>query len=793
MKNGISKLSILTIVIIFNSCITSENYYPDKSEITGLASPILLNPTQSKIILEDYFQNTDYIDSISLPEHVKGEISKDKKEINISKVSESAPWIMVLKIWAKGVEYNILLKKSKEIAFNFIFDPKGKTYNQVSIAGEMNAWDPGSGILELKNNTWQKTIYLAPGIYEYQLHLDQKPGLDPNNPDSIDNNIGGYNSALKVGDAMSGNKPIIFTKSFEESNVSVGIKNKVDDLFIFWENYAISNKDIIRDEHNISFRIPAEAKKYKRSHIRIWACNKIGEANDLLIPLQNGKVINDPGLLGREDWEATVFYFLLVDRFNNGNPDNDEPVNDPEINPKANYFGGDLEGVIQKINDGYFEDLGINTIWLSPITQNPRGAYGLWPDPRTKFSGYHGYWPVSSSTIDYRFGNNEVLEELITKAHKKNMNVVLDYVANHVHELHPAYRMHPDWATNLYLPDGTLNTEKWDEHRLTTWFDTFLPTLDLENPTVTEVMTDSALYWLTNFEIDGFRHDATKHIPEIFWRKLTKKIKQKVSVPKNKRLYQIGETYGTPKLIGSYVSSGMLDAQFDFNVYDDAINVLAKEDQSFERLSNSLLSSLQQYGYHNIMGYISGNQDRPRFISLAGGQVKFEEDTKLAGWTRIIDVGNPVGYQRLQMLQAFNMTIPGIPTIYYGDEYGMPGANDPDNRRMMQFNGLKEKEQETLENIKKLVKLRREKIQFTFGDMEIIFVDSVKLIYSRSYFENTGIVIFNRSNDPQKISVNLDNRFSKLQLKSNFGSEFKFENGKLEIFMDPNSFDVLTN
>jgi glycosidase len=793
MKNKIPILSILTIVIVFNSCINSENYYPDKSEITGLASAILLNPTQSKIILEDYFQNTDYIDSIALPNHLQGKLSEDKKEINISQVNESAPWIMVLKIWAKGTEYSILLKKSREIAFNFVFDPKGKVYKQVAIAGDMNAWDPGSGILELKNNTWQKTIYLAPGTYGYQLHLDQKPGLDPNNPDSIDNNIGGYNSALKVGDAITANKPHIFTKSFEKNNISVGVKNNVDDLFIFWENYEIAAEDIIRDDLHISFRIPNEAKKYKRSHIRIWACNKFGEANDLLIPLQNGKVINDPGLLSREDWEATVFYFLLVDRFNNGNPDNDEPVNDPEINPKANYFGGDLEGVIQKINDGYFEDLGINTIWLSPITQNPLGAYGLWPDPRTKFSGYHGYWPVSSTHIDYRFGNDQILEELITTAHKNNMNVVLDYVANHVHELHPVYRQHPDWATNLYLPDGTLNTEKWDEHRLTTWFDTFLPTLDLESPLVTEVMTDSALYWLTNFEIDGFRHDATKHIPEIFWRKLTKKIKQKVSVPKNKRMYQIGETYGTPKLIGSYVGSGMLDAQFDFNVYDDAINVLAKENESFERLSNSLLSSLQQYGYHNIMGYISGNQDRPRFISVAGGQVKFEEDTKLAGWTRKIDVGDPLGYQRLQMLQAFNMTIPGIPTIYYGDEYGMPGANDPDNRRMMQFNGLKEKEKETLENIKKLVKLRREKIQFTFGDMEILFVDGEKLIYSRSYFENTGIVIFNKSNDPQKISLNLDSRLSKLQLISNFGSDFIFENGKLEIFMEPNSFEVLTN
>lgn len=338
-----------------------------------------------------------------------------------------------------------------------------------------------------------------------------------------------------------------------------------------------------------------------------------------------------------------------------------------------------------------------------------------------------------------------------------------------------------------------MNTEKWDEQRLTTWFDTFLPTLDLENPEVTEVMTDSALYWMTHYDIDGFRHDATKHIPEIFWRKLTRKVKENVSIPKNKRFYQVGETYGTPKLIGSYVSSGMLDAQFDFNVYDDAINVLSKDKESFERLTSSLKSSLDQYGYHNVMGYISGNQDRPRFISVAGGDVKFEEDTKLAGWTRDIGVKNVVGYNKLQMLLAFNMTIPGIPTIYYGDEFGMPGANDPDNRRMMKFNDLSEKETETLDITKKLVKIRRDNIQFLFGDFDLLYVDSKVMIYSRSYFDKTGIVFFNKSSKPGPVHIKLDDRLKNLNLNANFGSEFILSGGNLEIFMEANAFEILTN
>jgi len=793
MQKTIIRILQILILAFLWSCQSTSITYPESSEITGLASPALLKPNETIIYSEDYFSNVNLIDSIKLPNEIAGQLSKDKKEILIQSIAENAPHIMTMKIWIAGFSYSILLKKPKEIEYKFIFDPKDKTYETIAITGDLNAWNPGDGELVYNKGVWEGSYYVIPGEYSYQLVIDGTWQLDPNNPDSVDNNIGGYNSVFIAGKNSEGNKPKLFTKDFEDWNIAIGIENQTSNLIIFWENYEIPQEDIILDKNIAIFKIPNQAKKMERSSIRIWSSNKYGESNDLLIPLNKGNVFLDTKELTREDWEASVFYFLMVDRFNNGDRKNDQPIDDPDVLPKANYYGGDIAGIVEKINDGYFENLGINTIWLSPITQNPLGAYGLWPEPRTKFSGYHGYWPVSSTNIDFRFGNEDALNELIETAHTHQMNVVLDYVANHVHELHPVFRNHPDWATNLYLPDGTMNTEKWDEQRLTTWFDTFLPTLDLENPEVTEVMTDSALFWLTHFDIDGFRHDATKHIPEIFWRKLTRKVKKNVSIPKNKRIYQVGETYGTPKLIGSYVSSGMLDAQFDFNVYDDAINVLVKDNQSFERLSSSLKSSLDQYGYHNVMGYITGNQDRPRFISVAGGDVKFEEDTKLAGWTRDIGVKNEVGYNKLQTLLAFNMTIPGIPTIYYGDEFGMPGANDPDNRRMMKFDGLSEKESSTLEITKKLIKIRRDNIQFLFGDFDLLYVDSKVMIYSRCYFDKTGIVFLNKSGKPGPVHVKLDKRFESMKLKANFGTEFNFTNGKIEIFLEANSFEILTN
>src|SRR5690606_27199308 len=131
-------------------------------------------------------------------------------------------------------------------------------------------------------------------------------------------------------------------------------------------------------------RIPANAKEIERSKIRVWAYNKEGKSNDVLVPLHFGNVISSASQLNRNDYEAMVMYFLMVDRFNNGNQSNDKPLNIPEVHPKADYFGGDLKGVADKIEEGYFDDLGVNTLWLSPITQNPEGAYGLYPEPETK-------------------------------------------------------------------------------------------------------------------------------------------------------------------------------------------------------------------------------------------------------------------------------------------------------------------------------------------------------------------------------------------------------------------------
>ena len=786
------RILFISIAFLLASCGAREviPHYAQNSEICGLASVVQLAGEESEVILGDYFLDVSLIDTIIAPRNFDVLMAADKKTVKLIAQSNSIPQLSELKVWANGACYSLLMRKSRKQLVNFTYQPKGKQPKSVQLAGQINDWNPSKTNLVKVDGVWETTLLLNPGKYHYQVVVDGDWILDPANPVIEDNNIGGQNSVLRVGESNPNLLPFIYTKDTKSEKIFIGFENKVDELFVIWENYRLDENFVSIEEAGATITIPANANGLKRSHIRVWAYNAEGESNDLLIPLEGRRVVTSTAQLNRSDLHTQIMYSLMIDRFYNANPDNDQPVDDPEIHPKANYYGGDIAGITKKITDGYFAELGINTIWVSPITQNPLGAYGLYPEPRTKFSGYHGYWPISSSKVDFRFGTSDEVHQMLAEAHKRDINIILDYVANHVHQEHPLYQKHPDWTTELYLPDGTLNTEKWDEHRLTTWFDTFMPTLDLERPEVYEPMTDSALFWVTQYKFDGFRHDATKHIPEIFWRTLTRKIKE--NVEPNRTIYQIGETYGSHELISSYIGSGMLDGQFDFNVFDAATATFGRTDVPFTNLHSKLIEGFSYYGWNNLMGIITGNHDKGRFISYAGGALSFDEDAKKAGWTRHIGVGDEVGYKKLQMLNAFNLTIPGVPTIYQGDEFGQPGGNDPDNRKMMQFDDLNPQEQQTIEVTKKLTNLRRTNMALNYGTFEPVVVNDKVYAYARTYLGNVVLVVFNNSNVAADIGMELPARFAELSFSSNFDNEFSKSNEKLTVKLDGFSFEVFT-
>ncbi len=785
------RIIFFVFVVMLASCGQRPTSLPANGPIVGLATPVSLIPGTSEIYLTDYFSNPDTIDSLFI-DGKKITLPGSKERIICETPQDAAP-LMEMKIWSGGFPYSVLMKKTRKVTFHYIFDPKGKTYQKVQLKGEFNGWTPSRTELVMKEGKWETILTLNPGSYQYLLVLNGQEKTDPANPDSVDNNMGKFNSMLKAGLVDENKLPFLYTAEKKRGKVYIGIKNGVKEFFIFWQNSRLDQTYYnVVNEGMLEVNIPEESTRLERTFIRVYAFNESGLSNDILIPLVFGRVLSEPELVKRSDREANIIYNVFVDRFNNGNKANDEPMNIPEVLPKADFFGGDISGITEKLKDAYFHHLGINTLWISPVIKNPKGAYGQWKDPMTKFSAYHGYWPISFTQVDNRFGTGDELKKLVREAHYQKMNVLLDFVAHHVHQDHPVYKNHPEWTTSLYLPDGTMNTERWDEYRLTTWFDVFLPTLDLSKSEAARMLSDSATWWIKEYNLDGFRHDALKHVPEYFWRMLTQELKDSVMIPEKKTLYQIGETYGSPELISSYVGSGMVDGQFDFNVYDAAIGVFGREADPFTRLDQTLHQSFDYYGNHNLMGYITGNQDRARFISYAGGSLGFDENAKLAGWKRDIEIGDSIGYTRLSMLTAFNMTIPGVPVIYYGDEIGIPGGNDPDSRRMMRFDNLNSHEIKTMETVKKLTKIRKDNLSMIYGDFYTIKADNKTYVFLRKYFDEVSIIIFNKNNENQSIDITLPDWAGELNLEDNFGNKFTVQNGRLSIDLPAWSFEVLT-
>lgn len=717
--------------------------------------PLEMGLDSTVVILDDYFPGTSGPDSVLWEGTERLAVQPGPMEKG-HVVLRNSPRLGMgfIAFWVGGshTELPVVPTRLERVTFRYSGAPKAR---EVRVKAAHNGWTPGAPLRKTANG-WEEEWTLPRGLHPYLVVVDGQEQLDETATERAPNGMGGFNSLYRVGSAKS--DPVIEATGFERQGDSVMVRCEGTPgavLVAYWNNrlMALGN---LSDQGKSKLILPAETRTAPRSHLRIWAITEQQRSAEVLLPLDHGVPVTDASTLTRFDPHTQIMYFLMVDRFRNGNPENDAPVDDPDIHPKANHHGGDLAGVRAALEDGYFERLGMNTVWLSPITQNPEGAYGLWKHPQiqltSKFSGYHGYWPIRSTVVDHRFGNLDEWKALLDEAHARGNNVLLDYVANHVHEEHPIYQAHPDWATELYLPDGSLNTERWDEYRLTTWFDTFMPTLDLERKEVYETMTDSALWWVVNTEVDGFRHDATKHIPEVFWRTLTRKIRN-AQLEAARPIFQIGETYGSPSLIKSYITPGMLDAQFDFNHYDAMVAAFAQEAAPFSDLVRIAEESGSYYGAHHLMGNITGNQDRPRFTSLADGSLTFGEDMKLAGWTRDIQHAGDVGYERMRMLLAYLFAVPGIPCIYQGDEIADVGGNDPDNRRMMRFEELNVQEIKTRDWVSAWAQLRRNRMSMMYGSTRYSSPEPGILVIERDYLDEHTIIWINKR--PNAVTLTL--------------------------------------
>ena len=431
---------------------------PTPSEaIWGPTMPIRAGASETALLLQDWLMPGQNVGAVVYhPEPgVKLDLEVNDGGAALPSPPSSGLGHIAIQSGARSLHVPVLGKGER--AMQAVFVPmEDQLPHHVQFVGDATGWTPQDAKLQ-EDGRWTYDLVLLPGSHPYQWVVDGEWQLDAHNAITMSNGMGGQNSALVV------DAPVAPALSAQGQGSKVFLSTDGPATLLV----MIDNDVVHFGDHDDAVVLPLslEEDAVGRRHLRAWAAHDGGISQDLLLPIEGNEVVTEVGQLNRSDWHAATMYFLMVDRFVDGEPSNNEPVENAAIRHEANHQGGDLQGVEQRLRSGYFQDLGLNTVWISPVTQNAEGAWGLWQDSArtevtSKFSGYHGYWPVSCTQVDRRFGAQGALEALTESAHEQEMNVVLDYVANHVHEDHPLMDAHPDWTTDLYLPDGTMNTEK---------------------------------------------------------------------------------------------------------------------------------------------------------------------------------------------------------------------------------------------------------------------------------------------------------------------------------------------
>jgi len=601
--------------------------------------------------------------------------------------------------------------------------------SRVALAGSFNGWSDAADLMTPdEDGVFRISKPIHPGTYTYKFVVDGEWTTDPSNPETDGSGFG--NSVLRVeGDVAGtfdwnvlsaimpggGTQGALHTSALlDEETVTVIVNNQLQESGA-WSYDPVSGI--------LQLHVPEE-QWLDSNFVTVLGESADGRRGAITVPFASSRAARSP--------HEEIIYFPMTDRFYDGDPSNNPPRNLPKATPITEYHGGDWAGITQKLKEGYFTDLGITTLWISPPNENTPKLEQESVPPGNYFKSYHGYWPTSFTETNPPFGTMDELRGLVAAAHERDIAVLLDFVSNHVHEDHPLFQEDPSIAVPLQLPNGEDNIRRFNEHPFTTWFDTFLPTLDYEGrPDLIPIMTDSALYWLQETNADGFRHDAVKHVPLEFWRELTRRIHHEMEIPQARRVYQVGETISGHADVAAFVGPDLLDGQFDFPAYFAIQNVIARGEGAMTDLAQALRDGERIYPPSAIMSPLLGNHDMGRFMAYADGDLPPGVDEGHIAFHDPPEVDHPESYTRIQFGFAFLTALPGPPTIYYGDEIGMTGASDPDNRRFMQWEDWSDLQQATHGHVAALNHLRRESIALRRGALQILHADEESLVIAR--------------------------------------------------------------
>ena len=424
------------------------------------------------------------------------------------------------------------------------------------------------------------------------------------------------------------------------------------------------------------------------------------------------------------DWDEAVVYFMMTDRFFDGNESNNTASGTDTYgdNPGL-YHGGDFAGVTAKLD--YLQDLGVNTIWLTPIVKNIAGVTvtdeGKEDVPYN--AAYHGYWASDFTKLNPTMGTTEEFKTMISEAHKRGMRIMVDIVVNHA-----------GYGTESTFAD-MLRDKSVSEGDIKSW-QSGLPDFATENADVRAKLVEWQTSWMKDYGVDYFRVDTVKHVDSTTWAAL-----KNSTTEVNPSFKMIGEYYGAGYASnGSTLGSGQMDADLDFDFNDQATSFVSGNISSVEKFLSARNSALNN-AY--MTGQFLSSHDEDGFkASLMNGKGYTEDEATSAAL----------------VAATLQLTAKGIPVIYYGEEVGLSGLNNypyQTNRYDMDFSKAT-KDNVTYQHYKNLLSIRNAYTDvFARGSRTVVASSDEEGydVVSRSYGGTTLYVGMNIKDTAKEVKV----------------------------------------
>jgi len=461
----------------------------------------------------------------------------------------------------------------------------------------------------------------------------------------------------------------------------------------------------------------------------------------VILPLQKRERVAETGKGIRE---GDVMYLLMPDRFAEGSNNSLGHCSNCDRADARAYHGGNLKGIEQHLD--YLKQLGVTALWLTPWWKNDSNS-----------SDYHGYHVTDFYGVDEHFGTLDELREFVAAAHAHGIKVVSDYVANHTGPDHPwakqpptatwfhgSLQQHLDPKYDFWPLVDIHSTERDRRPIVEGWFAGKLPDLNPDDARLGEYLADNAIWWMESAHFDGYRLDTFPYSSREFWGKWHATLHQVYP-----QVTSVGEVFNDDSVVTSYYEGGRvvhgvdsgLTSVFDFPLYRNLRNVILKGEPV-----TKLVNVLQHdYLYQRPYGLYTffGNHDIGRFMSEPGANA-----------------------EKLNAAFSLLFTLRGIPIIYYGDEIGMDGKEDPDNRHdfpggfpgdaqnAFTSAGRTAEEELVLSHVQQLGRLHKEHEALQSGDLVTLAATETYYVFLRSRGEDRLLVVFNTAATEQSIELN---------------------------------------